>query len=163
LGALKAYLRVLPLPLVGDLIALDTLHSATNWEKATPAEKAETLGHAALPVVAVVATVVGTVKGSSGGLKPEGKYLRGGKHGIDWKEGLVLAKHGGPQGQWGSMADLAYAGVKAAMLKPGKGGSFPLPKGHTSRVHRSDGITVPANNFWVRNNGTGTFHGYPTE
>ncbi|MEO7594938.1 MAG: RHS repeat-associated core domain-containing protein, partial [Byssovorax sp.] len=162
LGALKAYLKVLPLPLVGDLVALDTLYSATDWRKATPAEKAETLAHAVLPAAAAVVTVVSAVKGSSGGLKPEAKYLRGGKHGIAWKEGPVLAKDGGPQGQWGSAADLAYAGVKAAMLKPGEGSSFPLPKGHTSVVHRSDG-TVPANNFWVRNNGTGTFHGYPTE
>lgn len=163
LGALKAYLRVLPLPLVGDLIALDTLHSATDWKKATPAERAETVAHAVLPAAAAVATVVGAVKGTSGGPRPEGRYLRGGKHGIAWKEGLALAKDGGPQGQWGSAADLAYAGVKAAMLKPGEGDSFALPKGHTSVVHRPDGTTVPANNFWVRNNGTGTFHGYPTE
>jgi hypothetical protein len=154
---------VLPLPLVGDLIALDTLHSATDWKKATPADKAETLAHAVLPAVAAVATVVGAVKGNSGGLKPEGKYLRGGKHGVTWKEGLVYAKDNGPQGQWGSAADLAYAGVKAATLKPGEGRIFPMPEGHTSVVHRSDGTTVPANSFWVRNNGTGTFHGYPRE
>jgi RHS repeat-associated protein len=99
----------------------------------------------------------------SGGLRPEGKYLRGGKHGIDWKEGIALAKTDGPQGQWGSKTDLAYAGDKAATLNPGEGHSFPLPDGHTSVVHRPDGTTVRANNFWVRNNGTGTFHGFPTE
>jgi hypothetical protein len=38
-------------------------------------------------------------------LKPEAKYLKTGKHGINWKEGPALAKKGTPQGQWGSKAD----------------------------------------------------------
>jgi len=97
-------------------------------------------------------------------LKPEAKYLGSKKHGIGWKEGPATAKSTGiPQGQWGSKGDLNYAGQQAATLKPGEGGWFSLPPGHGSVVHRPDGTTVPASQFWVRNNGTGTFHGYPAE
>lgn len=94
-------------------------------------------------------------------LKPEAKYLKTGKHGINWKEGPALAKKGTPQGQWGSKADLDFAGSKASTLKAGEGGYFELPSGHTSKVHMPDGTTMPATHIWVRNNGTGTFHGYP--
>lgn len=94
-------------------------------------------------------------------LKPEAKYLKTGKHGINWKEGPALAKKGTPQGQWGSKADLDFAGSKASTLKAGEVGYFELPSGHTSKVHMPDGTTMPATHIWVRNNGTGTFHGYP--
>jgi RHS repeat-associated protein len=104
-----------------------------------------------------------TARGVVRALKPEARYLRGGKHGVQWKEGPSLAKTKGPQGQWGSKADLDYAGTKAATLKPGEHGTFPLPEGHSSVVHLPSGTTVPAKNIWVRNNGTGTFHGYPTQ
>jgi hypothetical protein len=59
--------------------------------------------------------------------------------------------------------DLEYATEKAQTLKPGESGWFELPEGHTSVVHRPDGTTVPATRFWVENNGTGTWHGYPAE
>jgi hypothetical protein len=98
------------------------------------------------------------------GLRPEAKYLKGKKHGIKWTEGPATAKKTGtPQGQWGSKSDLDFAGEKASTLEPGKGGWFDLPKGSNSVVHRPDGTTVPATRIWVRNNGSGTFHGYPAE
>jgi hypothetical protein len=92
------------------------------------------------------------------------------KHGIHWTEGRSLAMRPDPrtgkltpQGQWGSKADLEFAGRKAATLKPGEDAYFGLPKGHSSYVWRTDGTKVPANRIWVRNNGSGTFHGYPVE
>ena len=95
-------------------------------------------------------------------MRPEAKYLRGGKHGLKWNEGSSLAKATGkPQGQWGSIADLDFAGQKAGTLKSGEGGFFNLPKGNSSMVHLPDGTTVGATRVWVRNNGTGTFHGAP--
>jgi hypothetical protein len=97
-------------------------------------------------------------------LRPEAKYLSGKKHGVRWTEGPAMAKSRGiPQGQWGSIKDLEYAAEKASGLKSGEGGWFNLPQGHSSVVHRPDGATVPATRFWVFNNGTGTFHGYPAE
>jgi hypothetical protein len=112
---------------------------------------------------AAAATEVGGARG--GALpRPEAKYLGSGKHGVRWKEGPATAKSlGKPQGQWGSKADLDYAAEKAGSLKPGEGQWFDLPEGHSSVVHMPDGTSVPANRFWVRNNGTGTFHGYPAE
>jgi RHS repeat-associated protein len=98
---------------------------------------------------------------SSAPLRPEKIYTGSKKHGIKWKEGPATAKSlGKPQGQW-SQADLDCAGQMAATLKPGEGATFPLPEGSTSVVHLPDGSTVPATHIWVRNNGTGTFHGYP--
>jgi RHS repeat-associated protein len=97
-------------------------------------------------------------------LRPEEKYLGSKKHGLDWKEGPAEArKTGKPQGQWGSQADLDFAAEKAAGLKPGEGAYFDLPPGSLSVVHKPDGTTVPATRIWVRNNGTGTFHGAPWE
>ena len=93
-------------------------------------------------------------------LKPEAKYLGAGKHGIKWTEGSALAKKGVPQGQWGSLEDLEFAAQKAATTGK-KGGYFKLPEGSKSMVHLPDGTTVPATHIWVRDNMTGTFHGYP--
>ena len=96
-------------------------------------------------------------------LRPEGKYLKGKKHGIEWTEGPAEArKTGKPQGQWGSRADLDFAGERAGSLAPGEGAYFTLPPGNSSVVHLPDGSTVPATRIWVRNNGSGTFHGYPS-
>lgn len=36
-------------------------------------------------------------------------------------------------------------------------------EGSTSQVHLPDGTAVPAGRIWIRNNGTGTFHGYPLQ
>jgi hypothetical protein len=100
-------------------------------------------------------------------LRPEKGYLGGKKHGIKWQEGKSLAtrpdKDGNltPQGQWGSKADLDWAGQQAATLKPGERRFFDLPEGHSSIEWGVDGISRPALRAWLRNNGTGTFHGYP--
>jgi hypothetical protein len=129
--------------------------------------------HGGTGVVAGIATIAdslslstgaGSGSGSSGVPRPQAGYLGSKKHGIGWKEGPATAKSlGKPQGQWGSKADLDFAAEKAATLKPGEWKFFDLPSGHSSVVHRPDGTTVPANRIWVRNNGTGTFHGSPWE
>lgn len=47
-------------------------------------------------------------------LRPEAKYLKGGKHGVDWKEGPAMAKKSEiAQGQW-SKVDLGFAAEKAS-------------------------------------------------
>ena len=90
-------------------------------------------------------------------------YLKGKKHGIDWKEGPARAKkENKPQGQWGSKDDLNYAASKAQGLKKSDGfKDFSLPDNHNSIVHYPDGSTQKATHFRIRNNDTGTFHGYP--
>lgn len=94
-------------------------------------------------------------------LRPETIYLGNKKHGINWKQGPATAKSlRTPQGQW-TQKDFDFAAEKAATLKPGEGQWFPLPEGSTSVVHMPDGTTVKAIHIWVRNNGSGTFHGYP--
>lgn len=106
------------------------------------------------------------VHNTDGCLRPEAKYLGSGKHGVNWKEGPATAKMSingrapTPQGLW-SKADLEYAATKASTLEKGQAAWFDLPPGSTSVVHMPDGTTVPATKMWLRNNGTGTFHGYP--
>jgi RHS repeat-associated protein len=106
---------------------------------------------------------------TTGGLRPEEGYLGSKKHGVEWKDGRSLAMRPDakgvrtPQGQWGSDADLQWAAQQAATLKPREANYFTLPAGHSSYVWRTDGTRVPANRAWLRNNGTGTFHGYPKE
>lgn len=76
----------------------------------------------------------------------------GGGCGVSWP--------GLPQGQWA--ADyLALATDAATGLTSRQAGTFPEPAGTQSVVHMPDGSTVQATQFWVRNNGTGTWHGYP--
>lgn len=95
-------------------------------------------------------------------LRPEKKYYGSKKHGIEWTEGPATARSTGkPQGQWGGEADLNFAAERASTLKPGEGGWFDLPEDHSSVVYMPNGETIPATRIWVRNNGTGTFHGYP--
>ena len=94
-------------------------------------------------------------------VKPESAVKGSKKHGVKWKEGPARAKATGtPQGQW-SESDLDYATEKANTLKPGENGYFDLPEGSKSVVHMPDGTTQPATRMWIRNNGTGTWHGYP--
>lgn len=96
-------------------------------------------------------------------VKPEAAVKGSKKHGVNWKEGPSRAKATGkPQGQW-ALEDLNYATEKANTLKPHESGTFDLPKGSKSIVHMPDGTTKPATKFWIRNNGTGTWHGYPME
>lgn len=44
-------------------------------------------------------------------------------------------------------------------LPPGESDIFELPSDAKSIVHMPDGTTVKATRFWIRNNGTGTWHG----
>jgi RHS repeat-associated protein len=93
---------------------------------------------------------------------PEAALSGSKKHGIKWAEGLATAKNlQKPQGQWGSKADLQWGTEQAQSLAPGKFGTFELPKNHSSVVHLPNGTTLPATHAWIRNNGTGTWHGYP--
>ena len=94
-------------------------------------------------------------------VKPEAAVTGSKKHGINWKEGPARAKAtGNPQGQW-AKSDLDYATKMANTLKPGESAYFNLPEGFKSIVHMPDGSTQPATQMWIRNNGTGTWHGYP--
>ncbi|OCG00767.1 hypothetical protein [Gilliamella sp. wkB112] len=68
-----------------------------------------------------------------------------------------------PQGKWGSKADLEYAGSKAATLEPGQMADFPINSGSTSVVFNPDGSTSIPDMIRVRNNGNGTFHGFPID
>jgi RHS repeat-associated protein len=113
-------------------------------------------------VAGKLSKTIGAAKGAKGGLvKPEAAVNGSKKHGVNWKEGPARAKNEGkPQGQW-NKADLDYATEKANTLKPGENGYFDLPSGSKSIIHLPDGTTVPATKMWVRNNGTGTWHGYP--
>lgn len=49
----------------------------------------------------------------------------------------------------------------ANTLKPGESAYFNLPEDSKTIVHMPDGSTQPATQMWIRNNGTGTWHGYP--
>jgi RHS repeat-associated protein len=94
-------------------------------------------------------------------LRPEKIYTGSKKHGVNWTEGSATAKATGkPQGQW-AKGDLDFAGDMAGQLGKRQGDTFRLPTGSKSLVHTPDGGTMPATHIWVRNNGNGTFHGYP--
>ncbi|MBY7314077.1 RHS repeat-associated core domain-containing protein, partial [Escherichia coli] len=104
-------------------------------------------------------------------LKPENGYLRGKAHGIKWTQNDALkraedqARKTGraplPQGKWGSKRDLKYAGEKAATLQPGEMKDFPINSDHSSVVFNPDGTIDIPDKIRVRNNGDGTFHGFP--
>ncbi|UKS27375.1 hypothetical protein LOZ80_00005 [Paenibacillus sp. HWE-109] len=94
-------------------------------------------------------------------VRPEAAVTGSKKHGVSWKEGPARAiNEGKPQGQW-NKEDLDYATTMANTLKSGESGYFDLPTGSKSIVYMPDGTTTPATKMWVRNNGTGTWHGYP--
>lgn len=96
-------------------------------------------------------------------VKPEAAVEGSKKHGVNWKEGSARAiATGKPQGQW-ALEDLNFATEKANTLKPHESGTFDLPEGSKSIVHMPDGTIKHATKFWIRNNGTGTWHGYPME
>lgn len=100
-------------------------------------------------------------KGHNKLARPEAAVTGSGKHGVNWKEGKARAiDKNTPQGQW-AKEDLDYATEKANTLKPRESAEFDLPEGSKSIVHMEDGTTIPSTKFWIRNNGTGTWHGYP--
>ena len=97
----------------------------------------------------------------SSSVKPEKAVTGSKKHGVNWNEGPARAKAtGNPQGQW-VKGDLDFATEKVNTLKPGESAYFDLPANSQSIVHTPDGTTVKATKIWIRNNGTGTWHGYP--
>ena len=80
---------------------------------------------------------------------------------MNWTEGPARAiKEGKPQGQWAA-SDLDYATEMAGTLKPKESAIFDLPEGAQSVVYMPDGTVQQATRMWIRNNGTGTWHGYP--
>ena len=94
-------------------------------------------------------------------IRPEKGYTGSKKHGIDWTECPATAKSLNiPQGRW-SQADLDFAAQQAKCLKPREAGWFKLPEGATSKIYMPDGSEITAEYIWIRNNGIGTFHGYP--
>ena len=95
-------------------------------------------------------------------IRPEGKLSRGGKHGVKWTQARARVNTtGNPQGQW-TPASLQYANEFAKTVPPGKDGEyFDLPTSLGARVHMPGGGDIPASRMWIRNNGTGTWHGYP--
>ena len=121
--------------------------------------------------LAVPSTVMGTIsdissksKASEAGTitaRPEKAVLGSKKHGVKWTEGAARAKSTGKaQGKW-DQSDLDYATKMANTLKAGKSAYFDLPANSKSIVYMPDGTTRKATKMWVRNNGTGTWHGYP--
>jgi hypothetical protein len=99
-------------------------------------------------------------------LNAETGYFGGKRHGIKWQEGDIkaaLSKSNTPLGQWGSKADLQYAGEQAYLLEPGGFMDFPINANNTSIVHLPDGSTVKPDMIRVRNNGNGRFHGFPID
>nr|WP_183042750.1 hypothetical protein [Pectobacterium parmentieri] len=106
-----------------------------------------------------------------GSLKPENGYLRGKPHGIKWtqndainrsiKQSQKTGRPPLPQGKWGNKADLEYAGQQAGTLKQGEMKDFPINSNHKSVVFNPDGTVDIPDMIRVRNNGNGTFHGFP--
>ncbi|MEL6699657.1 MAG: hypothetical protein AAFP89_25690 [Bacteroidota bacterium] len=93
--------------------------------------------------------------------------LRRKKHGIKMQPAdavLWADKTNRPIGKWGSMADLNYAGEQAArLISDGGFMDFPIRPGSTSKVHYKDGTTSTPDMIRLRNNGDGTFHGFPID
>ncbi|MGC4064584.1 MAG: RHS repeat-associated core domain-containing protein [Polyangiaceae bacterium] len=104
-------------------------------------------------------------KASAGtGLRPEPGYLRGKRHGIQQQPGdatRIAREEGKPHGVWGDKADLAHAGEQASTLSPRQMADFPIRPGSKSVVYNPDGTTSVPDMIRVRNNGDGTFHGFP--
>ncbi|MGG5508267.1 RHS repeat-associated core domain-containing protein [Myroides sp. C6-3] len=106
-------------------------------------------------------------------LRPENGYIGGKRHGLKLsnKDAQILANNTRnplPHGRWGSKTDLAYAGKLADQLEPGGFMDFPVNQDTKSVVFHS-GIDVdtatpfPATHYRLRNNGNGTFHGFPID
>jgi RHS repeat-associated protein len=106
-------------------------------------------------------------RGGTNRLRPENGYKGGSKHGIKWQDGDIkaaLEKSNTPLGQWGSKADLEYAGQQAYLLEPNTGFmDFPINSNTTSKVYLKDGSIVVPDMIRVRNNDNRTFHGFPID
>ncbi|MCE4057325.1 RHS repeat-associated core domain-containing protein, partial [Pseudomonas sp. Au-Pse12] len=106
------------------------------------------------------------------GLGPEPGYERGKVHGIKWQESDAIKRAqetGNPQGKWGNKDDLNYAGQRAAELPTGPNGKkgpffdIPINPDHKSVVYNPDGSKSIPDMIRIRNNGNGTFHGFPID
>jgi len=104
-------------------------------------------------------------------LKPENGYLRGKKHGIkvtDKDAQIYANKEGISYGKWGSKKNLEIAGNLAETLEVGVFQDFPVNADSKSVVFHSGGsideiVQYPATHYRLRNNGNGTFHGFPID
>ena len=84
---------------------------------------------------------------------PEAQYLTTGKHGVQWKEGKVLAAGGTAQGQFGSAADVdlgVQMAARNAATIPADGATLPIVGRHSMVVHMPNGDTVPATSLYVK-------------
>ncbi|MCY7259894.1 RHS domain-containing protein [Pseudomonas protegens] len=106
------------------------------------------------------------------GLRPEPGYERGKVHGIKWQESDAIKRAqetGNPQGKWGNRDDLKYAGQQASELPTGPNGKkgpffdIPINPDHKSVVYNPDGSKSIPDLIRIRNNGNGTFHGFPID
>lgn len=97
------------------------------------------------------------------------EWVRKGKrHGIKLHPNQAQAiadTEGKPHGVWGGKDDLKYGGEMAATLKSGEMKDFPINPNSKNKVFipGADGIPIPADKIRVRNNGNGTFHGFPID
>ncbi|HGX0509241.1 TPA: hypothetical protein ACNRZD_004936, partial [Escherichia coli] len=101
-------------------------------------------------------------------LKAENGYSRGKRHGMKLHPNAAQAiadKEKNPHGVWRSKDDLKYAGEQAATLKPGEMKDFPINQNSKSEVYipGGNGVPIKPDKIRVRNNGDGTFHGFPID
>ncbi|WP_196243780.1 RHS repeat-associated core domain-containing protein, partial [Lysinibacillus sphaericus] len=104
-------------------------------------------------------------------LKPEPGYLRGKRHGLKLsdKDAQITSNNDKlPHGKWGNKKDLAYAGELADTLEPGGFKDFPVNPDSKSVVFHPNGDSNapkahPPTHYRLRNNGNGTFHGFPID
>ncbi|EBW0356883.1 RHS domain-containing protein, partial [Salmonella enterica] len=101
-------------------------------------------------------------------LKAENGYSRGKRHGMKLHPNAAQAiadKENKPHGVWRSKDDLKYAGEQAATLKPGEMKDFPINPNSKSEVYipGGNGVPIKPDKIRVRNNGDGTFHGFPID
>ncbi|AVK96339.1 hypothetical protein FCT18_07855 [Lysinibacillus sphaericus] len=73
-----------------------------------------------------------------------------------------------PHGRWGNKNDLAYADELADTLKPGVFKDFSVNPDSKSVVFYPNGDpnapkAYPLTHYRLRNNGNGTFHGFPID
>ncbi|EFK6855013.1 RHS repeat domain-containing protein, partial [Escherichia coli] len=101
-------------------------------------------------------------------LKAENGYSRGKRHGMKLHPNAAQAiadKEKNPHGVWRSKDDLKYAGEQAATLKPDEMKDFPINQNSKSEVYipGGNGVPIKPDKIRVRNNGDGTFHGFPID
>lgn len=118
-----------------------------------------------LRAVEEVATT--TIQARRACTKPERCYLKGGRHGLKQHDNDAFAmavRDQLPHGRWGNKADLDHAAKMADTIDGRQFVDFDMRPGADMDVFLPDGKTrIKANAIRVRNNGNGTFHGYPID